>query len=113
MSDWVDRPIRDLCIAIVDCVNKTAPSQTEPTPFKMLRTTNVRNGWVDTASVKYVDEATYAQWTRRMIPKRGDIILTREAPFGDLGMLRTDEQVFLGSASSCIEWTKRSATRIS
>lgn len=96
MSRWVDRSIKDLCVAIVDCVNKTAPSQTDPTPYKMLRTTNVRGGWVDTTNVKYVDEPTYAKWTRRMVPEPGDIILTREAPFGGVGMLRSDDQVFLG-----------------
>lgn len=96
MREWVDRSIKDLCVAIVDCVNKTAPSQTDPTPYKMLRTTNVRGGWVDTTNVKYVDEPTYAKWTRRMVPEPGDIILTREAPFGDVGMLRSGDQVFLG-----------------
>jgi type I restriction enzyme S subunit len=97
MSEWSSRPIKDLCIAVVDCVNKTAPSQESPaTPFKMLRTTNVRGGWVDTARVKYVDESTYAKWTKRMVPERGDIILTREAPFGGVGMIRSDDQVFLG-----------------
>ncbi|MCK7675744.1 restriction endonuclease subunit S [Corynebacterium pygosceleis] len=97
MSLWVDRSIKDLCLAVVDCVNKTAPSQqSPPTPYKMLRTTNVRGGWVDTESVKYVDYATYTKWTRRMVPKRGDIILTREAPFGNVGMIRSDDQVFLG-----------------
>ncbi len=96
MRQWVDRSIKDLCVAIVDCVNKTAPSQTDPTPYKMLRTTNVRGGWVDTANVKYVDEPTYAKWTRRLVPEPGDIILTREAPFGGVGMLRSDDRVFLG-----------------
>ncbi|WP_287002122.1 MULTISPECIES: restriction endonuclease subunit S [Gordonia] len=96
MRQWLDRSIKDLCIAIVDCVNKTAPSQTDPTPYKMLRTTNVRGGWVDTTSVKYVDRPTYTKWTRRMVPEQGDIILTREAPFGDVGMLRSHDQVFLG-----------------
>ncbi|MDL9947079.1 restriction endonuclease subunit S [Gordonia sp. ABSL11-1] len=96
MSQWTGRPIKDVCFAVVDCVNKTAPSQAEPTPYKMLRTTNVRGGWVDTTNVKYVDEPTYAKWTRRMVPEPGDIILTREAPFGDVGMLRSNDQVFLG-----------------
>ncbi|OCB34040.1 hypothetical protein A5675_21125 [Mycobacterium malmoense] len=31
-----------------------------------------------------------------MVLEPGDIILTREAPFGDVGMLRSDDQVFLG-----------------
>jgi type I restriction enzyme S subunit len=62
----------------------------------MLRTTNVRNGYVDAENVRYVTEETYKKWTRRLVPKRGDIILTREAPLGDVGKIRTDEKVFLG-----------------
>jgi len=62
----------------------------------MLRTTNVRNGYVDVENVRYVTEETYKKWTRRLVPKRGDVILTREAPLGDVGKIRTDEMVFLG-----------------
>jgi type I restriction enzyme S subunit len=62
----------------------------------MLRTTNVRNGYVDAENVRYVTEETYTKWTRRLLPKRGDILLTREAPLGDVGKIRTDDKVFLG-----------------
>ncbi len=62
----------------------------------MLRTTNVRNGYVDAENVRYVTEETYKKWTRRLVPRHGDIILTREAPLGDVGKIRTDEAVFLG-----------------
>jgi type I restriction enzyme S subunit len=93
---WSRLPIVSLCKAHVDCVNRTAPVVSEPTPFKMLRTTNVRNGYVDAENVRYVTEETYKRWTRRLVPKRGDIILTREAPLGDVGKIRTDDAVFLG-----------------
>lgn len=96
MSEWSHRPVRELCSHIVDCVNKTAPTVDMTTPFKMLRTTNVRNGWVDTSSVRHVDKPTFERWTRRMRPRRGDIVLTREAPLGEVGMIRTDDLVFLG-----------------
>lgn len=62
----------------------------------MLRTTNIRQGYVDTENVRYVTEETYKKWTRRLVPRKGDIILTREAPLGDVGKIRTDESVFLG-----------------
>jgi type I restriction enzyme S subunit len=62
----------------------------------MLRTTNIRNGFVDAENVRYVTEETYKRWTRRLLPRRGDIILTREAPLGEVGKIRTDEAVFLG-----------------
>jgi len=93
---WERVPIVDLCAEHVDCVNRTAPVVDEPTPFKMIRTTNVRNGFIDTENVRYVTEETYKRWTRRLVPKRGDVILTREAPLGDVGKIRTDDRIFLG-----------------
>ncbi|WP_234824398.1 restriction endonuclease subunit S [Ensifer adhaerens] len=62
----------------------------------MLRTTNVRDGYVDTANCRFVTREVYEKWTRRQVPRRGDVILTREAPLGEVGMLRDDETVFLG-----------------
>lgn len=54
--------------------NRTAPVVSEPTLFKMLRTTNVRNGYVDAENVRYVTEEIYKKWTSALCPKRGDII---------------------------------------
>lgn len=95
-DDWIRVSVAEVCSSIVDCVNKTAPLAAEPTPFKMLRTTNVRGGWVDLSDLRSVDAPTYEKWTRRQKPKRGDVILTREAPLGEVGMLRSDDDVFLG-----------------
>ncbi|UQG61529.1 restriction endonuclease subunit S [Marinobacter sp. M3C] len=88
--------VDEACESIIDCVNKTAPKVDYPTLYKMIRTTNVRNGQVNLSSVKYVEEAVYLQWTRRQIPRRGDVILTREAPMGEVGILDSDEKIFLG-----------------
>ena len=93
---WKLVRIEDACESIMDCVNKTAPKVDGPTPFKMIRTTNVRNGYVNLESVYYVTEEVFRIWTRRQIPMRGDVILTREAPMGEVGMLLSDDQVFLG-----------------
>jgi len=43
---WEVRPIKDLCESIIDCVNKTAKLFELCDPYKMIRTTNVRNGRV-------------------------------------------------------------------
>jgi type I restriction enzyme S subunit len=96
MSDWTERPISELCSQIVDCVNKTAPVVDEATPYKMIRTTNVKHGRIDLKNVRYVDHETYRRWTRRGAPAGGDIILTREAPLGEVGLLRDAPGVFLG-----------------
>jgi type I restriction enzyme S subunit len=88
--------VEDACDSIIDCINKTATKVDHPTPYKMIRTTNVKNGKVNLESVKYVEETVYQQWTRRQVPRKGDVILTREAPMGEVGILDSDEKVFLG-----------------
>jgi type I restriction enzyme S subunit len=62
----------------------------------MIRTTNVRHGRVNLNGVRYVDEHVYRRWVRRGEPLEGDIVLTREAPLGEVGMLRESRGVFLG-----------------
>lgn len=93
---WKRVSIKDVCESIIDCVNKTAPVVDYETPFKMIRTTNVRNGRVNTEDVRYVTEDTYLQWVRRGKPQVGDIIFTREAPVGEAGVLQDAEGIFLG-----------------
>ena len=93
---WEVKPIDELCSEIVDCVNRTAPTVDYPTPYKMIRTTNVRDYSLDIDNVRYVDEETYKKWVRRLVPKRGDIIFTREAPAGEAAVINTSEKIFLG-----------------
>jgi type I restriction enzyme S subunit len=93
---WHVVPIKDVCEAIIDCVNKTAPIVEYETPYKMIRTSNVKDGWINLDAVKFVEADVFAKWNRRTTPCRGDVILTREAPLGEVGMIRTNDHVFLG-----------------
>ena len=93
---WQVAPLSQVCSEIVDCLNKTATVVEGPTPYKMIRTTNVKDGRVNLEETRYVDEVVYRKWTRRFKPQRDDVILTREAPLGEIGLLRSDEHVFLG-----------------
>jgi type I restriction enzyme S subunit len=93
---WNEVSIKDVCESIIDCVNKTAPTVEYETPFKMIRTSNVRDGWISLDEVRYVTAEVFAKWNRRATPRKGDVILTREAPLGEVGILRGSDQVFLG-----------------
>ena len=61
---WKDVPINEVCLLAVDCVNKTAPVVDYETPYKMLRTTNVRGGFVDTDNCRRVTEKTSLCWQK-------------------------------------------------
>ena len=45
-NTWKNLKISDVC-EVVDCQHKTAPTVDYKTPYKMLRTTNIRNGFID------------------------------------------------------------------
>ncbi len=94
---WPMIPVSELCELAVDCVNKTAPTVEHETEFKMIRTTNVKGGFIDLKEVRFVTEEVFNKWTRRSRPQYGDVILTREAPVGEVGRFTSnDEKVFLG-----------------
>ena len=95
-ASWPRIKISELCELIVDCVNKTAPSVDYETPFKMIRTPNIKNGSINLDGCRYVDQVTYEKWTRRAIVDKGDILLTREAPMGEVGLVNFQDTVFLG-----------------
>ncbi|GAB6081982.1 restriction endonuclease subunit S [Desulfuromonas carbonis] len=94
---WPMIPVTELCELAVDCVNKTAPTVEHETEFKMIRTTNVKGGFIDLKEVRFVTEEVFNKWTRRSRPQYGDVVLTREAPVGEVGRFTSnDEKVFLG-----------------
>lgn len=93
---WQIKPANEICNAIVDCVNKTAPIVDYDTEFKMIRTTNVKNGRIILDGMRCVEEEVFLKWNRRLTPKKGDVVLTREAPLGDVGLIRTNHKFFLG-----------------
>jgi len=95
-AEWSIIKISELCTHVVDCVNKTAPVVDFKTPYKMIRTTNVRHGRVDTENVRNVTKETFEIWTRRLLPENSDLIFTREAPVGECGILKDSRGVFLG-----------------
>ncbi|WP_373547069.1 restriction endonuclease subunit S [Chamaesiphon sp.] len=96
MSEWKESKIHTLCEAIIDCVNKTAPTVEKVTPYRMIRTSNVKDGCIDLSSTNYVTEDIFTKWTRRSTLKKGDIVLTGEAPLGELGKIIDGKNLFLG-----------------
>jgi type I restriction enzyme S subunit len=92
--------LASLCELIIDCEHKTAPTVSEGYP--LIRTPDIGVGRLDTESAQRVDEATYKEWTRRAVPQAGDLILAREAPVGNVGIVRPGIQPVLGQRTVLI-----------
>ncbi len=96
MSEWKKCSVSELCSDIIDCVNKTAPISDLETPYRMLRTSDIREGFINLDDLNCVTEDVFQRWTRRGELRKGDVIFTREAPLGEVGLVRESENYFLG-----------------
>ena len=77
--------LNEVCELIIDCEHKTAPTQ--ETGYPSIRTPNIGRGRFILENVNRVSEETYRLWTRRAVPRAGDLIMAREAPVGNVAMI--------------------------
>ncbi len=84
----------DLCESVVDCPHST-PVWTDGGAI-VLRNQNIRAGRLDLSSPSFTDEAHFAERTRRAKPQEGDLVITREAPMGEVCMLPPKLRCCLG-----------------
>ena len=84
----------EVCEFIVDCLHKTAPTQS--TGYPSIRTPNVGRGRLMLEGVNRVSEDVYAEWTKRAIPEPCDLIMAREAPAGNVAIIGEGQTVCLG-----------------
>ena len=99
------QPLSDITELIVDCEHKTAPTQ--EIGYPSIRTPNIGKGELILDGVKRVSKETYKIWTRRAVPVPGDLILAREAPAGNVGVIPENEQVCLGQRTVLIRPKKK------
>lgn len=88
------RRLSDVCKAIVDCEHRTAPAGDGDA--RSIGTGDIRNGRIDLNSAKRVSEETWREWSRRLVPRDGDLVLAREAPVGEVGRVPAGAKVCLG-----------------
>ncbi|AZR42991.1 restriction endonuclease subunit S [Marinobacter salarius] len=94
-KDWEVLPAEAVCEAVIDCKNRTPPERT--TGFPVIRTPNVRNGRFVYSDLLFTDRKSYEIWTQRGAPRPGDIVITREAPVGEVCKIPTTmKQACLG-----------------
>ena len=88
------RTIRELCDIVADCPHST-PKWTSDGKI-VIRNNNIKNGYIDLSNPSYTDAENYEKRIKRAIPQYGDIIITREAPMGDVGMVPKGVECCLG-----------------
>jgi type I restriction enzyme S subunit len=106
MSEWKECKLGDIAI-ITDCEHKTAPL-VDSSEFISVRTSNIQNGKIDFNNSNRVSSEVYEEWTKRLKPNYGDIVLAREAPVGEVGWIPKGKNVCLGQRTVLIRTTDKS-----
>lgn len=86
--------LKDVCLLIVDCPHSTAPNEGEGYP--LIRTPNIERGRFNLDNVQRVSKKTYDRRNVRAIPQDNDLILAREAPAGNIAIIKNGMKVCLG-----------------
>lgn len=89
------RFLGDLCSAIVDCAHKTAPID-ESGAYFAVGTPAMKNHIIDFTAARRINEMTFKEWTTRLRPRLGDLLLAREAPVGPVVQIPAAENVAPG-----------------
>jgi type I restriction enzyme S subunit len=93
-NGWMWATLMQCSYLVVDCHNKTAPYSSSGIP--LLRTSNIRNGKLILSDLRYVTETTYERWSARCEPIANDILITREAPMGEVALIPEEPKVCMG-----------------
>jgi type I restriction enzyme S subunit len=80
---------------LVDCEHKTAPQDDEG-EFFSVGTPAMAGNVIDYSQARRISEETYKNWSRRLTPKAGDLLLAREAPVGRVVEIPAAENVAPG-----------------
>jgi len=93
-NNWKTYKLEEICDLIVDCPHSTPKWKDHG--ITVLRSNNIRNGKLNFDKESFTDEQHYNQRVKRAIPQGGDLVITREAPMGEVCMLPDELKCCLG-----------------
>jgi type I restriction enzyme S subunit len=86
-GEWTRLPLEDCMEAIIDYRGKTPKKASSGIPLITAKV--VKGGRIETPD-EFIAVDDYDAWMRRGLPKAGDIVMTTEAPLGEVAQLGTE-----------------------
>ena len=78
MTLAASKPIKEYSIGIYDGPHAT-PAEADEGPIFLGIKNITEDGRLDFSEIRHVSEQEYPRWTKRVIPKAGDLVFTYEA----------------------------------
>lgn len=97
--------LEEVCELIADCPHSTAKDEGEG--FPLIRTPNIGKGRLLLDSVHRVSESVYNKRNARAVPQDDDLVFAREAPAGNVAIIKNGEKVCLGQRTVLLRPNKK------
>lgn len=101
-SGWDTTTLENIIDRIIDYRGKTPEKTTSGIP--LITAKIVKDGFIQTPT-EFIAESNFDNWMVRGLPKIGDVLLTMEAPLGEVAQI-TDERVALAQRLVAIRGKK-------
>src|SRR5579872_6721792 len=87
-NEWTEHPLEDCMAAIIDYRGKTPQKTSSGIPLITAKV--VKGGRIETPD-EFIAEEDYEAWMRRGMPEPSDVVITTEAPLGEVAQLGTEK----------------------
>lgn len=93
MTSIKTKSIDEITETLIDYRGKTPEKSNHG--IRLITAKVIKGGFITDDKPEYIAEANYKKWMTRGFPKQWDILITTEAPLGEVAMLRSTEKVAL------------------
>jgi len=91
--DFATKTVEEVTETLIDYRGKTPPKS--DAGVRLITAKVIKGGFITDDKPEFILDEFYDTWMRRGLPKQGDILITTEAPLGEVAQLRTSERVAL------------------
>lgn len=74
---------------------------------------NIRDGFINSEPREYISEDDYDNWMTRGIPQFGDVVITTEAPMGNVAIIKIKEKFAMAQRAICLQFFEYDMSRFS
>ncbi len=93
VTDWHTMTVEEVTNRLIDYRGKTPPKT--DSGVRLITAKVVKGGRILDDKPEFIAADFYDQWMRRGIPQQWDVLITTEAPLGEVALLRDPERIAL------------------
>lgn len=91
-SEWKEYALEDVVDKFIDYRGKT-PQKTD-FGIPLITAKIIKGGFIQKVN-EFISEDNYLSWMTRGFPEINDVVLTTEAPLGEVAQIKTDDKIAL------------------